>query len=90
MVILIDAYAESGGVSGRKSDSRQFTDFIVDSNFIDASDSLLKVNRERVLQNFESGFAGYRPAARNDPFRCDSVINPAGGFQVCCQSRARR
>ena len=61
VVILIDAYAESGGVSGRKSDSRKLTDFIVDTNFIDATDSLLKANRERVLKNFSSNFSNYLP-----------------------------
>lgn len=65
VVILVDAYAESGGVSGGKSDSRKFTDFIVDSNFFDATDSLLKSNRERVLKTFETNFSSYRPASKS-------------------------
>jgi len=65
VVILVDAYAESGGVSGRNSDSRKFFDFIIDSNFIDATDSLLKSNRERVLKTFEANLSRYRPASKS-------------------------
>lgn len=56
VVILVDAYNDGGGVSSEYADSRNVFDFIVDSNFIDASDSLLIANREKMLRNFKKMF----------------------------------
>lgn len=53
IVILVDAYTGKSGVEPDRSDSRRFSDFIVDSNFIDATDSLLAANREKTLEKFE-------------------------------------
>ncbi|ABA57533.1 Patatin [Nitrosococcus oceani ATCC 19707] len=60
IVILVDAYARSGGVSKDNADTRKFFDFIVDSNFIDATDSLLTGNRAQTLDNF-CGFLRNHP-----------------------------
>jgi len=65
VVILVDAYADSGGVNGGKSDPRALYDFIVDTNFIDATDSLLKANHDRVLSTFESRFSHQLPATKS-------------------------
>ena len=53
IVILVDAYTGKSGVDPGKSDSRRFADFIIDSNFIDATDSLLAANRKRAVKNFK-------------------------------------
>lgn len=52
VVILVDAYTGKSGVSKTVSDSRGFMDFIVDTNFIDASSSLLSANRNVQLARF--------------------------------------
>jgi predicted acylesterase/phospholipase RssA len=52
VVILVDSYAGNSGVSEDKADARKFFDFIVDTNFIDATDSLLTANREQRIENF--------------------------------------
>lgn len=59
VVILVDAYNGDGGVSSTDSDSREFLDFIVDTNFIDATNSLLAANRKKMLANFEKYFRDY-------------------------------
>ena len=56
IVILVDAYAGKSGVSNDDADSRKPLDFIVDSNFIDATDSLLSENRSQHLSKFENTF----------------------------------
>jgi predicted acylesterase/phospholipase RssA len=65
VVILVDAYADSGGVNGGESDTRKFFDFIVDTNFIDATDSLLSNNRDRVLETFDGQFSDHRPKPKS-------------------------
>ena len=52
VVILVDAYTGKSGVSKTVSDSRGFMDFIIDTNFIDASSSLLSANRNVQLTRF--------------------------------------
>ncbi len=54
VVILIDSYTSKRGVSSSAPDTRKFLDFIVDSNFIDATDSLLTASRDEVLNTFKS------------------------------------
>ena len=53
IVILVDAYTGKSGVEPGRPDSRRFSDFIIDSNFIDATDSLLAANRKKSVKNFE-------------------------------------
>lgn len=57
IVILVDAYTGKSGVDSSVRDSRRFSDFIVDSNFLDASDSLLSANRKQTLRHFRERFA---------------------------------
>jgi predicted acylesterase/phospholipase RssA len=52
VVISVDAFRRPQGVESSKPDPRNAYDYIVDTNFLDSSDSLLKVNRERILQQF--------------------------------------
>ncbi len=51
VVILVDSYTESIGVSSSEYDGREFSDYLVDLNFIDSSDSLLSINRENTIDN---------------------------------------
>jgi NTE family protein len=50
IVILVDAYTQPKGIDTEKRDPRTSPlDYVVDSNFLDAFDSLLQVNREEKL-----------------------------------------
>lgn len=57
VVILVDAFTGKSGVDPERPDSRRFADFIIDSNFIDATDSLLAANRKRALKHFKQRLA---------------------------------
>jgi len=61
IVILIDAYIDSPGVSIRKKDAREFLDYAVDLNFIDSFDSLLALNRNNSIENFKSALKQFEP-----------------------------
>ncbi len=52
VVILVDAYVPGGGVDHDRYDGRGVLDFGVDLNFLDSFDSLLTVNRARILDIF--------------------------------------
>ena len=62
VVIFVDAYTGTGGVSAGSSDGRSFTDFVVDLNFIDATESLLFANRDQRTNAFYDAFKQYFPA----------------------------
>ena len=49
VVILVDAYTTSRGISAETPDARHFLDYAVDFNFVDSSDSLLKIVRDRSI-----------------------------------------
>ncbi|HJV27384.1 MAG TPA: patatin-like phospholipase family protein [Aromatoleum sp.] len=55
IVVLVDSFVQSPGADPTQPDPRSSTDFIVDSNFLDATDSLLQANRERLLDQFRRG-----------------------------------
>ena len=55
VVIQVDAFIHSPGADPFKSDARNLVDFVVDLNFIDATDSLLEANRDRLLEQFRRG-----------------------------------
>ncbi|HYE34756.1 patatin-like phospholipase family protein [Methylocaldum sp.] len=50
IVILVDAYIEPLGVSGKRPDGRNWFSYIIDSDVIDSSDSLLKKLRYKRIQ----------------------------------------
>jgi predicted acylesterase/phospholipase RssA len=52
VVILVDAYTEGGGISETQADGRGGLDFFIDTNIVDATDSLLTKNRQNSLSNF--------------------------------------
>lgn len=52
VVIQVDAFTDSRGVSPSKADPRDFFDYILDTNFLDTMDSLLEINRHRLLREF--------------------------------------
>lgn len=54
VVILVDAYTPSQGVSRDEPDARGVFSFIVDLNFIDSSNSLLEINRDNIVNEFKS------------------------------------
>ncbi|MBS0346530.1 MAG: patatin-like phospholipase family protein [Proteobacteria bacterium] len=71
VVILVDAFIPSLGANGKKPDPRSGFDFIVDMNFIDATDSLLETNRDRFLAMFSHKelfpfYANGESLAKND------------------------
>jgi len=51
IVLLVDAYTKSKGVSPADYDGRKALDYAVDLNFIDSSDSLLSSNRKQIIDN---------------------------------------
>ncbi len=63
IVILVDAYTGTGGVNAEDSDGRSFVDFVLDTNFIDATDSLLFSNRDQRTSRFFEAFEAYLPAS---------------------------
>ncbi len=52
VVVLVDAYRRSLGVDPRSANPRSLLDYVVDTNFLDATDSLLEANRHRLLDEF--------------------------------------
>ena len=61
VVILVDAYRHSLGANPRTANPRGLLDYIVDTNFLDATDSLLEANRQRLLEEFFGrSIAGYK------------------------------
>jgi len=55
IVILVDSFITSNGADSRLPDARGAFDFWIDTNFIDATDSLLQANRQSLLNQFETG-----------------------------------
>ena len=54
IVILIDSFTNSNGVSSDLSDPRHWYDYVVDTNFITATDALLSKNRDSLLEQFKT------------------------------------
>jgi len=54
VVILVDAFRESLGANPASPNPRKLMDYFVDTNFLDATDSLLEANRGRILNDFRS------------------------------------
>lgn len=54
IVLLVDAYVAERGVAATKRDPRWPFGYIVDTNFIDTYDSLLKANRKNLLEWFRA------------------------------------
>ncbi len=52
VVIFVDAYRRSQGADPAAPNPRELLDYVVDTNFMDATDSLLEANRARILQEF--------------------------------------
>jgi NTE family protein len=50
VVILIDAFTQSKGVSSKDYDARKFFDYAVDLNFLDSLDTLLSNNRTNLIE----------------------------------------
>lgn len=56
VVILIDAFTGNSGISNDKADPRKGFDFVVDTNFLEATDSLLSANRDEKIEHFKDKF----------------------------------
>lgn len=54
VVILVDSYRRSLGANPRSPNPRGPLSYLVDLNFLDATDSLLEANRQRLLREFFS------------------------------------
>jgi hypothetical protein len=53
-VICVDSYTEPRGARPRDADPRDAVDYVVDTDFLDAIDMLLKLNRYHLLATFMS------------------------------------
>lgn len=62
VVLVVDAFVDHSGVSGSRADPRGIADFIVDDNFLDATDALLGLNRKRVLCDLRHAMKDVVPA----------------------------
>lgn len=51
VVVLVDSFIDSSGISKDKADGRSFLDHFIDSNFMDSFDSLLSANRMSNVEN---------------------------------------
>jgi len=54
VVVLVDAFRPSTGVNPALADPRGRLSYFVDTDFLDATDSLLEANRQRILDQFFS------------------------------------
>jgi len=54
IVICVDSYTEPRGARPRDADPRDAVDYVVDTDFLDAIDMLLKLNRYHLLATFMS------------------------------------
>ncbi|HEV2055385.1 MAG TPA: patatin-like phospholipase family protein [Methylomirabilota bacterium] len=54
VVVLVDAFRPSTGVNPASADPRGLLSYFVDTDFLDATDSLLEANRQRILDQFFS------------------------------------
>src|SRR5262249_12008594 len=54
VVICVDSYTEPRGARPDDADPREAVDYVVDTDFFDAIDMLLKVNRYHILAQFLS------------------------------------
>ncbi|MDE3226449.1 MAG: patatin-like phospholipase family protein [Nitrospirota bacterium] len=54
LVLLIDAYVPAQGRSGREPDPREGIDYLVDTNFLDAYDSLMSELRTRKVEQMKA------------------------------------
>lgn len=52
VVILVDAYRRSLGADPSSANPRTALSYVVDTNFLDATDSLLEANRLRIIEEF--------------------------------------
>lgn len=52
VVLVVDSYVMSQGVPAEKRDPRSFFSYLIDTNFLDTYDSLLKANRRNLLNWF--------------------------------------
>ncbi len=54
VVVLVDAYRRSLGAPSSAHNPRPPFSYVIDSNFLDATDSLLEANRERLIKEYFS------------------------------------
>lgn len=53
VVILVDSYTKTSGLKKSTADARKLFDFVVDTNFLDSTDSLLKRARDGLIKDME-------------------------------------
>jgi len=53
VVILIDAFTHTAGIDRTSPDARKYFDFVVDTNFLDSTDSLLTRARKEIISNMK-------------------------------------
>lgn len=55
IVILVDSFTKPKGANPKDSDPRNGISFVVDTNFLDSTDSLLSANRDSLLFDYKNG-----------------------------------
>ncbi len=88
IVILVDAFTDSSGVDPSKPDPRGFFDFIMDTNVVDATSSLLEANRKSLLKEFEDGKIFEHSMTENGAKResCEKFFYAATDKHYCAKS----
>ncbi|MFM2067858.1 MAG: hypothetical protein RLZZ584_2767 [Pseudomonadota bacterium] len=55
VVLVVDSFIDSRGASPQVANPRGALDYLIDTNFIDATDVLLESNRRRLIHEFDRG-----------------------------------
>jgi predicted acylesterase/phospholipase RssA len=66
ILILVDSYTMSDGVSGDICDARGSFDFVMDLNFLDSFNCLLALNRESLVQDMINYFSWLKTGLEKD------------------------
>lgn len=66
VVMQVDAFTKPAGVSRERADPRSIFSLFLDTNFVDAVDSLLQLNRVSLVREFQGGRLGWRQECGED------------------------
>lgn len=88
IIISVDAFINFHSIDPESSDPRGAFDFIMDRNFVDATDCLLESNRRQLLAEFEEGRANLFPFGLGSDSRsnkkCREFFHDTGDREKYC------